>query len=58
MLEIAYADPSFYKNCHPYFEVRDMQNPNIFKCQIFDESIFVDLSLTLYTHTPVCKHSK
>ena len=43
-LEIAYADPSFYEDCHPYFWVGDRHDPNIFGFKIFSESIFLDLS--------------
>ena len=42
----------------PIFWVGDMQDPNIFGCIIFRESILLDLNFTLYTHTPEYKYRK
>ena len=35
-----------------------MQDPNIFGCKIFRESMFWGLNFTLHTHTPVYKYRK
>ena len=42
-----------HENCHPSFWVEDIQNPNIFGCKIFSESIFLGLNWALHTHTPL-----
>ena len=35
-----------------------MQDPNIFGCKIFRESMFLGLNFTLHAHTPVYKYKK
>ena len=40
------------------FWVGDTQDPNIFGCKIFSESIFLGLNWTLHTHTPLYRYSK
>ena len=35
-----------------------MQDPNIFECKIFRESMFLGLNFTLHSHTPVYKYMK
>ena len=35
-----------------------MQDPNIFGCNIFMESMLLGLNFTLHTHTPVYKYTK
>ena len=43
---------------YPYFWVGGMQDPNIFGCKIFRESMFLGLNFTLHTHTPIYKYMK
>ena len=40
-VEIAYADPSFYENCYPYFWVEICNIPNISGFKIFNESMLL-----------------
>ena len=50
-LEIAYADPSFYENCFPYFWVRDKQYPKHFRLQNFQRIHIIGFQLNpSYAH--------